>query len=166
MKQLFCPWRNDYTTSIAEKKQDGCSKTDCVFCTQPQEDNDAHYFILARYKHCYVMLNRYPYNAGHILIIPHNHVPNLEDLTPEAQTEMMNLCAQSSAILKSELKAEGINIGINMGKAAGAGIPSHLHMHVLPRWQGDTNFFPTLCDTKQISFDLHEIYKELKQHFE
>jgi ATP adenylyltransferase len=164
MNNLFCPWRSDYSLSTNNTNTD-TSEKGCVFCTQPKEHNDAYYYILHRAQHAYVMLNRYPYNAGHLLIIPFEHKASLEDYSTETQEELMRLCTLSCTILKRELKAEGINVGINMGRAAGAGMPNHLHMHVLPRWTGDTNFMPVLTGTKQISFDLREIYEELLPHF-
>ena len=111
------------------------------------------------------MLNRFPYNAGHLLILPYKHVADLNDLPAEAQHELIELTAKSIDVLKKELGAQGINIGMNLGKIGGAGIPAHIHQHVLPRWQGDTNFLPILTETKAISFDLREIYNKLKEAF-
>ena len=111
------------------------------------------------------MLNLYPYNAGHLLILPFEHTATLEALPKATRTEIMELTSLCTKILESELKCDGINVGINLGRAAGAGIPSHLHLHVLPRWNGDTNFLPTLADTKQVSFDLKKIYTLLKKAF-
>ena len=127
---------------------------------------DEKRFVLRRFKHCFVMLNLYPYNAGHLLIVPYLHEGQLSGLSSEARFELAELTMLSSQILRDELNAQGINIGMNLGRAAGAGIPSHVHQHVLPRWEGDTNFLATLADTKQISFDLHEIYKKLRPAFE
>lgn len=111
------------------------------------------------------MLNKYPYNAGHLLILPIKHVASLAELTKEARSELIELQSQSVEILQKTLNNDGANIGINLGKAAGAGIPSHLHIHILPRWQGDTNFMPTIAQTKVISFDLGQYYKKLKKQF-
>jgi ATP adenylyltransferase len=113
-----------------------------------------------------VMLNRFPYNAGHLLILPYAHKAGLNELSKEDRQELTELTNASIEIVKRELTCDGVNIGANLGKAAGAGIPSHLHMHILPRFLGDTNFLPTLADTKQISFDLGKIYTRLKPHFE
>ncbi len=99
------------------------------------------------------------------MVIPIAHVKKLTDLSPEALNEIMSVITQATSILEAELKAEGINIGLNVGSASGAGIPSHLHWHILPRWNGDTNFLPTLAHTKVISFDLKEIYQLLAPHF-
>lgn len=161
MKQLYAPWRKNYI------KGNGNKGDVCVFCQQQKESNDAKNFIIKRFQHCFAMLNIFPYNAGHILIIPYEHQPSLEQLLPEARAEMMEITAQSITIFKKILKAEGINVGINIGgKSAGGSIPEHLHLHVLPRWLGDTNFLITLAETKQISLDLHEIYQKLHEAFQ
>lgn len=164
MKNLFCPWRSDYSLDVNKKRKKGEQGT-CVFCFQPQENNDREYYILYRGVHAYVMLNRYPYNAGHLLIIPFEHRAIISDFAIEVQNEIMGLIAKSCVLVTAVLKAEGVNVGINMGVAAGAGIPEHLHVHILPRWAGDTNFMPTLADTKQISFDLLEIFDQLKKEW-
>jgi len=165
MKVLFAPWRNEYTESEARTKNDGITKDECVFCHQLRENNDEKYYILKRYSHCYVVLNKYPYNAGHILILPLKHVGSLNELSPETRAEIMELTNVCTQAVQDALKCDGVNIGMNLGKAAGAGIPSHLHMHVLPRWTGDTNFMPTLGNTKVISFNLDEIYQKLRPYF-
>jgi ATP adenylyltransferase len=166
MKLLYAPWRSEYTTSTARTKNEAALREECVFCTQLQEDNDEKNFIIKRFPHSIVMLNRYPYNAGHLLIMPLDHIGFIDGLSSEIQSELMWLVGKSSVILKEVLGAEGINVGINIGKAAGAGIPAHVHIHVLPRWIGDTNFLPTLCETKVISYDLPTIYKKLKIAFD
>lgn len=164
MEKLFAPWRDKYATSVAHDKTEKLDR--CVFCEQLKADDDEAYFILGRYKYNFIIMNKYPYNAGHLLIIPNEHVDCLKKMETEARTEMMDLMNKCTYLLETELKAGGINIGINQGKAAGAGIPEHLHAHVLPRWLGDTNFLPTIADTKQISTDMVQIYKKLKPHFE
>lgn len=166
MKNLYAPWRDRYTSSTVRGKKDGISKDDCIFCQQFAEKNNAKHFILRRFDHHAIMFNRYPYNAGHLLIIPFEHVATLEDLSTDARIELIELAQKSSHILRQELGAEGINIGLNMGKAAGAGIPAHLHMHVLPRWLGDTNVMPTIAEVKPISFDLPTMYNQLKPFFD
>lgn len=165
MKQLYAPWRDKYSLSVANKDSEKLTADQCVFCSHFKDDADDNHFILRRFTHCVVMLNRYPYNAGHLLILPNNHVANLCDLSKEARIELIELTNHSVEIVKNNLRTDGCNVGLNLGRAAGAGIPSHLHMHVLPRFIGDTNFLPTLADTKAISFDLTQIYKQLKPHF-
>ncbi len=165
MKKLYAPWREKYSTDTTHAKYDSTKEVDCVFCNKFKDPDDNKNYILKRYTHHAILLNLYPYNAGHLLIIPFKHVADLSKLSKAARTELMELMTSSTEIMKSVLDAHGVNIGVNLGKAAGAGIPSHLHIHVLPRYTGDTNFLPTLADTKQISFDLKAMYKTLKKSF-
>ncbi len=168
MEMLYAPWREEYTTDTAHgpKGQETADASQCVFCTQFKAHKDDDYMILARYTHSYIMMNKYPYNSGHLLVLPIAHKANLDELPTEARTELMELITHSTSILKKELNAHGMNVGLNLGKAAGAGMPSHLHFHVLPRWNGDTNFLPTLANTKQISTDLVKLFFQLKPHFQ
>ena len=164
MKDLYAPWRSPYSSSDESHKNVNVPTSECVFCISA-EQNDTENFILKRYTHCFAMLNKYPYNAGHLMVIPYAHVKKLTELPQEALQEIMQVLTQSTQIVETHLNAEGINIGVNLGAASGAGIPGHLHWHVLPRWNGDTNFLPALANTKVISFDLNEMYKILKPHF-
>ncbi len=164
MKNLYAPWREAYATSDFEKNKKSV-KTDCVFCQQLEDTKDEEYFILGRYKKNCIMLNRYPYNAGHLLIVPLEHQGWLEQLDQTTQQEMIYLVSESITILKNTLKCDGINVGLNLGEGAGGSIPAHLHFHVLPRWLGDTNFLPTLADTKQIPFNLSTLYTKLQKYF-
>lgn len=162
MKRMYAPWRSKYT---AHEKKEHINKDECAFCEQFAQNDDEKFFILRRFKHHAILLNRFPYNAGHLLIIPFEHQPTLNKLSKEARNELMELIAMSSHLVQEKLKADGVNIGLNIGKVSGSSIPSHLHFHILPRWLGDTNFLPTLADTKQVSVDLHDIYRELKSAF-
>jgi len=166
MKKLFAPWRSEYASDFGEEKKEGIKKNKCLFCSQLKENKDEKNFILKRFKHSFVMLNKYPYNAGHLLILPIKHTATLSKLSKEELSELMELQSKSIDILFSTLKNDGLNAGLNLGKAAGAGIPSHLHIHLLPRWQGDTNFMPVIAQTKVISFDLSKFYKQLKKEFD
>jgi ATP adenylyltransferase len=165
MHNLYAPWRSDYSQSTDKSKDESTGEQECIFCQQLAENSDTKNFILKRYTHCFVVLNKYPYNAGHALVIPYAHQKNLADLETVARTELMEVIASTTTLLQKELKAHGINIGLNLGKASGAGIPSHLHFHVLPRWMGDTNFLPTLANTKVVSLDLSQLFQELKAFF-
>lgn len=165
MKKMYCPWRSEYTSGTAHTKNENATQGECIFCERIKQNNDTENLIILRDKHNVIFLNKYPYNAGHILIMPNEHIAHLSQLSREARTELMELLAQSETIMKKILGAHGVNMGVNLGKAAGAGIPSHMHFHVLPRWEGDTNFLPTLAETKQISFDLHEIYQKIQTAF-
>lgn len=166
MKKLFASWRSKYSAETAIKTDGTETAEQCPFCIQFSEKNDPKYFILRRFTYNAVMLNRYPYNAGHILILPLEHKKNLSDISQSTRIEMMELITHTVTILNTTLEPAGMNIGLNLGKVAGAGIPAHIHMHILPRWLGDTNFMPTLGKTKVISFDLTEIYEKLKPAFD
>ncbi len=160
MKHLYAPWRNRY---ITEK-----NKRACIFCNHRDTAcNDTNNFVIKRFNHCLIMLNLFPYNAGHLLIIPYRHTATLAKLTIEERHELMEATNLAMSILKKELKADGFNAGINVGgKASGGSIPGHLHMHVLPRWHGDTSFLTTLAETKQISADLILLYTQLAGAFQ
>jgi ATP adenylyltransferase len=137
---------------------------DCVFCQQLAEgpDHDGENYILLRARHSFLILNLYPYNNGHLLVLPHDHVSSLEDLSPEVQAEMMYMVSYSTRLLRQAMNPNGFNIGINLGKAAGAGIDDHIHIHVVPRWQGDTNFMPVIAEMRVIPEWLGDTYVKLK----
>lgn len=164
MKHLYAPWRSMYADEHDHKKKNNAENA-CVFCTKLINQNSEKSLVIKAFSHCYLSLNRYPYNAGHLLIIPNDHQSELKDLTPETRAQMMELTSQCTAICKEQLKADGVNIGMNMGKASGGSIPEHLHMHVLPRWLGDTNFLVALTDTKVISRELNTLFAELREIF-
>lgn len=167
MNYLYAPWRGNYITKKANKKIDSTGDDNaCVFCVKLSENNDTQNFILKRFKHNAIILNLFPYNAGHLMVIPLEHKKRPLDLDLQARQEFMELTAQSIAILEEDLQAEGINVGLNLGSSAGAGIPTHLHMHIIPRWPGDTNFMPIIAQTKPISLDLNLVYQDLKPLFD
>jgi len=158
MDMLFSPWRSNYINSFKDKKED-CS---CVFCsalTDKEHENNS--LIIKRNRHTYTMLNLYPYNSGHLMIIPNRHLSDFTELNADETAEMM---AESSLMIKAlaeVMKPQGFNMGMNIGKAAGAGIDSHLHLHIVPRWTGDTNFMPALGEVKIISQDLLDLKQKL-----
>lgn len=161
MNKLYAPWRERYVDDGASKR-----KIDsCVFCDAAAASDDAQYFVLKRYEHTLVLLNIYPYNAGHLMIVPKKHKADITDLGENERNELMQALSDSLRALRMALKPDGINSGINSGSAAGASITEHLHIHVVPRWDGDTNFMPVIAQTKHISFDLTRIYWELKKAF-
>lgn len=164
MKRMYAPWRDTYTKKASRNQRKTTTKETCVFC-QKLKDKEGEAFIIKRFKHNSIILNKFPYNAGHLLIISIQHKASLEALSKPARSELMELISQSTSILKKTLHCDGINVGINLGKAAGSSIPSHLHIHVLPRWYGDTNFLPTLAETKQISIDLYAMCEQLTKAF-
>ncbi|MGA9530360.1 MAG: HIT domain-containing protein [Candidatus Babeliales bacterium] len=166
MDILYCPWRSRYCASQQCDPNDHEAKKICVFCSMYQDhENEDQQFILKRYNHTIVHLNLYPYNAGHLLVVPLMHVGQLHHLSHEALNELMDVISLSSKIVQETLRADGVNIGCNIGNHSGGSITSHLHAHVLPRWEQDTNFLPTLSHTKHLSFDLHDIYQKLKSAF-
>jgi len=154
MKNLWAPWREKF---VAGKKEKGC-----IFCKRLKEKKDQKNFILYRGKSAFVILNLYPYNSGHLMVVAKRHKAQLENLTPAESLEMMQLSQTWVKNLKKALKPEGINLGINLKQAAGAGIHEHVHIHLVPRWKGDTNFMPVLAQTKVISVGLKSVYKKLK----
>jgi ATP adenylyltransferase len=162
---LYAPWRSEYTSDTHEGKNEDTTQDGCVFCSQFASNKDLEHGIIKRFNHTIVIINKYPYNAGHVLLLPIKHVGSLDQITPQVRAELMELINISVTTVKEALNAEGVNVGINIGKAAGAGIPSHLHVHILPRWNGDTNYMPTIGQTKVISFDLNTIYTTLADAF-
>ena len=165
MKKIYAPWRDMYVDSFNDDPKAYDKVNDCPFCTIHQSEDDQASFVLARSKHNAIIMNLYPYGKGHLLFIPKSHVGNLSDLSKETRSELFELATESTTILKKLVCADGFNMGFNLGKAAGAGIPAHVHMHLLPRWSGDTNFLPLIGNTKPISFDLEAVYKNLLPHF-
>ncbi|MFQ5900802.1 MAG: HIT domain-containing protein [Thermodesulfobacteriota bacterium] len=156
MKQLWAPWRMEYI------KKGGISDS-CIFCTGDKEDRGA--LILYCGRHSGVMMNKYPYSNGHLLIFPRRHVKELEELDTEEGVSLFSMLKESTAILKEVSAPEGFNIGINTGKTAGAGIEDHLHIHLVPRWNGDTNFMPIIGETKVISEHILMTYDSLMPYF-
>jgi len=152
---LWAPWRIDY---ILSDKHNGC-----LFCDKSKEDNDEDNLILLRKDTCLVMTNRYPYKNGHLLIAPYRHIPSREGLTIEEMTELMVTIKECMELLRRVISPDGFNIGMNIGKVAGAGIAGHCHFHIVPRWNGDTNFMPVLADARVMPEHLRATYKKLKE---
>lgn len=158
MTRLWSPWRMQY---LAEERPAGC-----VFCLAVEKDRDAENLVLWRGEHAFVILNRYPYNAGHLMVVPYAHVASTESLPPETLTEMMLLANRCLAALRETMAPEAFNIGANLGHAAGAGIAEHVHLHVVPRWEGDTNFLPVLADVRVVPELLADTYCKLRPALE
>ncbi|MBI3406613.1 MAG: HIT domain-containing protein [Acidobacteria bacterium] len=156
MDYLFTPWRYQYIANAA--KDDGC-----VFCRLLAEKDDAKSLIVLRGVKNFVVLNRFPYTAGHVMIVPFAHVAELSSVDPETLSEMMLLAQRVQRALAVTYKPEGYNLGMNLGRCAGAGVLGHLHLHVLPRWQGDSNFMTTIGETRHIPEDLAQTYEKLKR---
>ncbi len=153
MDKLWAPWRSKY---IYKRKHQGC-----IFCGNKTSDAQKRY-IIHRSGHSFAMLNLYPYNNGHVMVAPYRHVKSLELLSEAELTDMMRLVNRIKVTLDKKLKPDGYNIGMNIGKVAGAGFAGHIHIHVVPRWAGDTNFMPMISDTKIVSESLEAMRKVLK----
>lgn len=165
MKKLYAPWRTKYTKQISTST-DKSGKKSCVFCKQFAQKKDASHYILGRFAQSIILLNLFPYNAGHLLILPKRHCATLAELSESERNEIMTLLTHSTAILEKTLHNQGTNIGINLGLGSGGSLPDHLHFHIVPRWVNDTNFLTAVTqEVKTISFDLNEIYKILEPHF-
>jgi ATP adenylyltransferase len=162
MEKLWSPWRSNYIESFKIKKDND----ECIFCEAHKLnlENDES-LVIYKNSLCYVMLNLYPYNSGHLLIIPYRHLNEMNILTDEEMNEMMKTVQLSIKALEISMKPQGYNFGANIGKAAGAGIDTHLHFHVVPRWNGDINFMPAIGEIKIISQDLLETKKSLISSF-
>ena len=157
MEQIWAPWRIEY---IQMEKPRGC-----ILCDKPSQNNDAQNYILYRGDKNFVIMNSYPYNPGHLMIAPYRHIASLEGLTGEELHEHIEIVSRSVKLLRQIFNPGGFNIGINIGKAAGAGIYRHVHTHIVPRWLGDTNFMPVLSDVRVIPEALAETYNKLKGKF-
>ena len=158
MNHLWSPWRMSY---ILENKND----EGCVFCFAPQQTDNCDNLIIARGQSAYVILNRYPYTSGHLMVVPFEHCATLEGLDPPTRTEMMELIARCVQVLTDSYHAQGFNIGANLGGAAGAGIPQHIHFHIVPRWQGDTNYMSIISDVRVVPEAIAETYQKLAGKF-
>ena len=157
MKQLWCPWRIDYIL--------GPKPESCVFCLPEHTDEDEERLVLHRGETVFVIMNKYPYNNGHLMVTPFRHLMNICDLTPSESRECMHLLQQCTAILQKAFTPQGVNIGLNIGDAAGAGIREHLHFHIVPRWNGDSSFMAVMDEVRVMPQHLDETYKVLKPYF-
>ena len=155
---LYSPWRLQYILSNKDKE--------CIFCVKPSENSDEKHLILHRSEYCFVIMNIFPYNNGHLMVVPNRHVPNLNELDKKEiddQFETVQLCEK---VITKVYNPDGINIGMNLGKAAGAGIDEHLHVHIVPRWNGDVNFMTAISGTRVIPESFEQAYSKLKEQFD
>jgi ATP adenylyltransferase len=155
MQRIFAPWRIRY---ILAPKYEGC-----VFCDFPAENKDKEMLIVYRGDRVFVMMNRYPYNPGHVLVAPYRHVAEIEELNDEELLALMKAVKIVVAAIKKAMSPDGFNIGINIGEVAGAGMAEHFHVHIVPRWNGDASFMPVLADVQVIPEALEETYEKLKK---
>lgn len=157
MRQIWAPWRLEY---VQGAKPDGC-----IFCAAAGSSDDRKALVVARGRTCFVMMNLYPYNSGHVMVVPNRHRSRLDELDDEELAELLRYSDYCVRVHEHALRPEGYNIGMNLGRAAGAGIEDHLHIHVVPRWVGDTNFMPVLGDVKVIPEHLAATYRRLAEGF-
>lgn len=157
MKQMWAPWRIKY---IEMKEPEGC-----FLCDKSKQNNDVESYILYRGRKNFVILNSYPYNPGHLMVVPYRHIGKVEELTHGERNEHYEIVSRCIKILKQVLNTEFFNIGMNLGRVAGAGVDDHIHTHIVPRWNGDTNFMPVVADVKVLPEALADTYKKLKAKF-
>jgi ATP adenylyltransferase len=161
MEQLWAPWRMAYIKRAPSPDEPGC-----FLCSYASRRDDEATYVLSRSEHCFAVLNLYPYNPGHLMVAPYAHVPSIEDLDTSALTDLMTLSQRMLAALRATMQPDGFNMGINQGKVAGAGLAEHVHLHIVPRWNGDTNFMPVLGDVKVIPDLLANTYQQLRAAIE
>lgn len=158
MKHLWSPWRLEYLTAPKDEE--------CIFCSAAETEDDREKLVLLRGERAFLVLNRYPYNNGHLLVVPYAHVPSLEDLDTPTLTEMMILLNRGLGALRTAMSPDGFNLGANLGKVAGAGVEDHVHLHAVPRWAGDTNFMPIIGDMRVVPQTWLQTYDDLKAALE
>lgn len=159
MEVIRAPWRMTYINSASDSSSS--QKSDCFFCAYLAEKNDEENLIVARGTFSFVLMNRFPYSSGHLMIVPFKHTATLSDLLPEEYSEIFSFSQKATVVLKTIMHTDGFNLGMNIGKVAGAGVDTHLHLHVVPRWNGDTNFMSVTAETKVLPEALSETYKRL-----
>ena len=162
LQRLWSPWRSEYIDSGGSDSKDIA----CVFCyLRDRPDEDTQNYVLHRASSCFIVLNLYPYISGHLMIVPYDHVGELDAVSKDITDEMMDLTKRAQTALRKVYRPDGYNVGMNLGKAAGAGIADHIHIHLLPRWSGDTNFMTTVADTRVLPEDLATTYQKLRDKF-
>ena len=157
-KMIWAPWRAEFILNEREKG--------CIFCNRLECEDSVENLILYRGDKCFVILNKFPYNSGHAMVVPQRHVGELEKLTEEEGNEFFSLTRLTVKMIKQALQPHSLNIGMNLGRSSGAGIPEHLHMHIVPRWTGDTNFMPIIGKTCVVSIGLELVYEAIRKEFD
>lgn len=161
MERLFSPWRSRYIESFKTPSEND----ECVFCSALRVDEDKERLVVYRSSEAFVIMNLYPYNSGHLMVVPNRHTSDFSSLTKGELSDCMKLLQTSQLALNELVKPHGYNIGMNIGRASGAGIDEHLHWHIVPRWAGDTNFMPILADVKLVSEDMMKHHEFLHNYF-
>lgn len=159
MKVLWAPWRMAYIKDARKPRA-------CIFCRKPRERRDRGNYLLYRGRYTFAIMNLFPYNSGHLLVAPYAHVDSLDQLADDAALDLLRVTNLSLRILRAELRPEGFNVGINLGRVAGAGIEAHVHLHIVPRWNGDTNFMPLFGETRVMPEHLDATYRKLRKRFD
>jgi ATP adenylyltransferase len=157
MKRIWSPWRVQYIRNP--------NPAGCIFCDKPMENKDSENFILYRGEKNFVIMNAFPYNPGHLMVVPYRHIGKLEDMTFDERNNHYEIVSRAVSILRESCKSDNFNLGMNLGRAAGAGIADHIHTHIVPRWNGDNNFMPVIGETRVISESMIDIYNRLKAKF-
>jgi ATP adenylyltransferase len=159
-RSVYAPWREEYLLRMKDKERSGC-----LFCRVLREKRDRRNLILYRGQRTFVIMNRYPYTSGHVMVVPYKHVGLIEKLDEDSTIEMMVETRRVVRILKKAFRPDGLNVGMNLGRCAGAGVPGHLHIHVVPRWSGDTSFMPVTGNARVVSISLATTYRILRPMF-
>lgn len=165
MKTLWAPWRIEYLTKGDQKAVKHKLVNDCIFCDAASKEPHVNNLVLYKGKKSFVIMNKYPYSNGHLMVIPYRHLADLSKLSKEEHAEMGKLMGVTTQILKKYGHCDGFNLGMNLGQASGAGVKDHLHYHIVPRWAGDHNFMPVLADARVVPEHLHATYKKLRKLF-
>jgi ATP adenylyltransferase len=160
VERIWAPWRFEYVKDASKDKE-----SECVFCAALDAASDDANLVLHRGERCFVILNKFPYTNGHLMVAPYEHIAQLQGLDEETMTEIMSLAQRGIAALETTYAPHGYNVGFNQGRVAGAGVEHHIHMHIVPRWGGDTNFMPVLGDTRVMNQTLEDSYATLKGAF-
>ena len=157
MERIWAPWRVQYIRVV--------NATGCIFCDMPKEHNDAENYILYRGNKNFVIMNAFPYNPGHLMVVPYRHIGKLEEMTAEERNDHYEIVSRAVGVLRQETQTDNYNVGMNLGRVSGAGIADHIHTHIVPRWNGDSNFMSVIGETRIISESMADIYNKLKGKF-
>ena len=160
-ERIWAPWRLEYVKDAAKDVED-----ECIFCAKPADEDDEANLIVHRGGRCFVILNKYPYTNGHLMVAPFEHLATIQELDAATVGELMALAQRAMSVLEDEYSPHGYNVGFNQGRVAGAGVEHHIHLHVVPRWGGDTNFMPVIADTRVMAQTLEQTYAALRGRFD